>query len=68
MNGRGYRRKYHVLGDSLVVVKSIDFIASLLGFKSPHCVTWSKLLNLSELQFLLVEIREGNDGINYIIP
>jgi len=58
---------------SLVVVKSIDFITSLLRFKSKpvpvtHSVTLRKWLNLSGLQFLLLETREGNDDINYVIP
>jgi len=54
-------------------VKSIDFIPSLLRVKSKpvpvtHSVTLRKWLNLSGLQFLLLETREGNDDINYVIP
>ena len=68
-----YRKKYTVLGCSLVVMKNTDFITSLLKFKyQPVSVTYSvtlrKLLNLTVPQFLLLEPREGNDGISYIIP
>lgn len=58
---------------SLVVVKSADLITSLLRFKSEpvsvtRSVTLRKWLNLSVLRFLLLETREGNDDINYVIP